>query len=41
MNVFLHKLFSVNYARYSSIILKNSGRVQQRAASQPGKDMGE
>ena len=34
MNVFLHKLFSVNYARYSSIILKDSRRGQHRAASQ-------
>ena len=37
MNVFLHKLFSVNYARYSSIILKDSRWGQQRAASQLGK----
>ena len=41
MNVFLNKLFSVNYARYSSIILENSGRVQQRAASQLGDTMEE
>ena len=40
-NVFLHKLFSVNYARYASIILKDSRGGQQRAASQLVKDTGE